>query len=213
MVVLVWGAAPLDGAIGAPARTEAVLAKGVDDPGEGSPKPPHPVGVEDAWVRTLGPHEGTPQAVYMEHGSRRVHAFDLPSREAAVPEVRTETTGDRRIVWAYLHDETRLGVSVHDRATGKRLGDPLLVEGETFVEELSCGGLVPLNDLVVILERGRVRIGMRFASPLPDESELVSVLVYPRPGTRGRLMHLRRPADPRSRLHELGAGETVAKGR
>jgi hypothetical protein len=192
-LALTWAVIPVDPARGAPREAAVEPARAAAHPTEAIPPLTE---LEDAWLRHLDAGEGEAQPVYFELGGRRIHAFNLPSLWADAPEVRVEHVGPMAVVIAYLWEETRLGVSLHDRTTGTALGDPLIVEGEGFIEELGCGGLIALNDLAVVLEERDVHIAMRFAIPILDEND-PRALVFDEPGRPGRMRALPPPVGAR----------------
>jgi hypothetical protein len=196
-LALTWAVTSADPARGAPRETASEAGPTVADVTEETPPLTE---LEDAWLRHLNPGEGEAQPVYFELGGRRIHAFNLPSLWADAPEVRVEQVGHMVVVIAYLWEETRLGVSLHDRTTGTALGQPLIVEGEGFIEELGCGGLIALNDLAVVLDGEDVRIAMRFAIPILDEND-ARALVFDEPGLPGRMRALPPPVG--ARLHVM----------
>ncbi|MFW5876530.1 MAG: hypothetical protein ACOCXM_07320 [Myxococcota bacterium] len=168
-----------------------------------------------AWLREIGPDEGEPQEVRFDHRGRSIHAFDMPSEQGIEPEVGVKRVGDVLVVWADLYDETRLGVSLRDANTGAALGPVMRVEGQPFVEELGCGGLIHLNELVALVDGTHVTFAMSFGYPgfgypvsIPEDAaggpngmHDATFLVFAHPGARGRWTDVRIRTDPHSPVY------------
>ena len=80
-------------------------------------------------------YEGVARVSYL-HPRGEVHAFDIRASEdvfagGVVP------LGDRTLVWARASYDVAIGISVHDSATGVRIGSPMVRQLEPVTSESS----------------------------------------------------------------------------
>jgi hypothetical protein len=124
--------------------------------------------------------------VELLHGGRAIHAFDIAYEVdwevAPAIDSGVERIGDTLLVWVWDHEEILLGMSLHDAATGERLGAPEVVNAEMYYEP-DCGyGLWSTRPTPVFVDGGRT---VRFAIHFYEGS---GALFFDRLGESGRFV-------------------------
>jgi hypothetical protein len=94
-------------------------------------------------------------------GGRDHAAFELPVLEAADAFSGVETLDDRYLVWAWVSWDVALGFSFHDRETGERIGDPVVLAGSFYyAESIDCGHVYTSTRPVPVVAGGRTYIAL-----------------------------------------------------